>query len=116
MSPLHVRDRGETVQVLEGEVTFYVGAEVVHARAGDVVVVPPSAPRTFRVSSERARWLVVTDLRSPARYEDFARAVAPADPAATGSAWPSEDEVASLRAIAAANGITVLGPPGTLPG
>jgi quercetin dioxygenase-like cupin family protein len=116
MPPLHVRDRDETVQVLVGEVTFYVGPEVVHARAGDAVVLPRDVPQAFRVVSERARWLVVTELRSLVRYEDFGRVVAPAEPSAHPRAWASEDDAATVSAIAAANGITVLGPPGLLPG
>jgi len=115
MPPLHARDRDETVQVLVGEVTFYVGHEVVYARAGDAVVLPRDVPRAFRVVSERARWLVVTEVRSLVRYEDFGRAVAPADPSPSPRAWASEDDAATVRAIAAANGITVLGPPGMLP-
>ena len=117
MPPLHTRDRDESYHVLEGAVTFYVGNEVVRARAGDVVVAPAGAPRTFRVESPRARWLVMTVVRSLSRYEDFARAVARPSAVATGEAptWPSADEEASLAAIAAANGIAVLGPPGMLP-
>jgi quercetin dioxygenase-like cupin family protein len=115
MPPLYVRDRDETVQVLRGEVTFYVGREVVRARAGDAVVLPRDVPRTFRVESERARWLVVTEVRSLVRYEDFGRAVASAEPSRVPQAWDSEDDAATVGAIAAANGIVVLGPPGTLP-
>jgi mannose-6-phosphate isomerase-like protein (cupin superfamily) len=117
MPPLHAHDRDESYRVLEGEVVFYVGDETVLARAGEVVVAPSGVPRTFVVTSERARWLLMTTLRSPARYGDFTRAVTrpgrirPAE----GPAWPSEEEAAALAAIAAANGIEILGPPGMLP-
>jgi len=112
MPPLHTHDRDETFQVLEGEVVFFVGDEIVDGRAGDVVVAPRDVPRTYRVASGTARWLVVTALRSPVRYEDFTRAVTCPD--ASGS-WPSPEEEATVAAIASANGITVLGPPGALP-
>jgi quercetin dioxygenase-like cupin family protein len=114
MPPLHAHDVDETYQVLEGAVLFHVGDETVLASAGDVVVAPRHVPRTFRVLSERARWLVVTSLRSLARFEDFQRAVARAAPDSS-SDWPSPEEQATVSAIAAANGIDILGPPGRLP-
>ena len=110
MPPLHTRDRDESYLVLEGEVVFYVGAEEVVAHAGDAVVAPRGAERTFRVASPRARWLILTDVDSHERYVDFLRAVAPPD-----GGRPSEDEHAALTAVAAANGIGIVGPPGLLP-
>jgi hypothetical protein len=110
MPPLHRRNEDERYRVLEGELTFYVGDQVVRAGAGDVVVAPRGVRRTFRVESEWARWLVVTRVCSAERFEDFGRALA--RPAAD---WPSPDEAAAVAAIGAANGIEVLGPPGSLP-
>src|SRR5256885_14108960 len=72
MAPLHRRDEHEAYRVLEGEVTFFVGADVVEAASGDVVVAPGGAPRTFRVESESARWLVLTTVSSLERFNDFA--------------------------------------------
>ena len=116
MPPLHAHEHDESYEIIEGEVTFFVGAEVVRATRGEVVVAPKGIARTFRVESERARWLVMTSLRSPTRYNEFAHAVA--QPVGDGTAhptWPSAEEASALQAIAAANGITVLGPPGALP-
>ncbi len=110
MPPLYVHAENESYYVVEGEITFYVGDEIVHARAGDAVPVAGGLERTFRVTSEGARWLVATRARSYRRYDDFARALA--RPAAS---WPSPEEEASIGAIAGANGIEILGPPGTLP-
>ena len=110
MPPLHRRDEEETYHVLEGTLTFYVGGEVLRARRGDHVVAAPGAHRTFRVESERARWLVVTRVCSLERFEDFSRALAERVPA-----WPSPEEAAAVAAIGAPNGIEVLGPPGALP-
>src|SRR3954463_12697426 len=103
MAPLLRRDEGETYRVLEGEVVFFVGDDVVWARAGDVVVAPAGVERTFRVDSDRgARWLVVTHVRSLDRFTDFGRAVgAPLpDPSA---GWPSESERNAVAALAADN-------------
>jgi quercetin dioxygenase-like cupin family protein len=110
MPPLHTRDEEESYHVLEGELTFYVGGDAVRAGSGDRVVAPRGARRTFRVESERARWLVVTRVRSVERFEDFGRALA-----RSASGWPSAEEAATVAAIGAANGIEVLGPPGSLP-
>lgn len=111
MPPLLTRDRDESYLVLEGEVVFHVGGETVHARAGEAVVAPRGAERTFRVVSRRARWLVLTAVRSAERYADFLRAVA----RPVTDRWPSPEEHAALTALAAANGIAILGPPGSLP-
>jgi mannose-6-phosphate isomerase-like protein (cupin superfamily) len=114
MPPLARRDEQETYRVLAGEVVFFVGNDMVWAGPGDVVVAPAGAARTFRVASDGARWLVLTQVRSLDRYTDFARAVsAPlADPC---SGWPSSGEHAAVESMAAANGIELLGPPGALP-
>ena len=110
MPPLHRRGEDESYRVLEGELTFYVDGDELRAGPDDVVAVPRDARRTFRVESAWARWLVVTRVRSVARYEDFGRALAcPVEE------WPSAEEAAAVAAIAAANGIEVLGPPGLLP-
>jgi quercetin dioxygenase-like cupin family protein len=117
MPPLHAHDRDESYHVLEGEVLFYVGGETVLARSGEVVVAPKDVARTFLVTSESARWLVMTTLRSLVRYEDFTRAVTRPGRSRLGEAptWPSAEEAQTVAAIAAANGIELLGPPGMLP-
>ena len=76
MAPLHARTEDETYHVLTGELTFFVGDEIVRARAGDVVVAPRGVPHTYRVESDGTRWLVLTRLVSVARFEDFGRALA----------------------------------------
>ena len=114
MPPLVRRDEQETYRVLSGEVVFFVGNDMVWAGPGDVVVAPPGAARTFRVASDGARWLVLTNVRSLDRFTDFGRAVS--TPLADSRAgWPSRDEHAAVESMAAANGIELLGPPGALP-
>jgi mannose-6-phosphate isomerase-like protein (cupin superfamily) len=112
MPPLHTRDEAEAYRVQEGRVTFFVGGETVSAGPGDVVVAPAGVERTFRVESERARWLVLTHVRSLPRFEDFGRAVS----APVAGGWPSLEELATVTSLARANGIELVGPPGTLPG
>jgi mannose-6-phosphate isomerase-like protein (cupin superfamily) len=111
MPPLHTRDEGEAYRVTRGIVTFFVGGETVSAGPGDIVVAPAGVERTLRVESDRATWLVLTHVRSLARFEDWGRAVS--EPVVGG--WPSLEEVATVASIARANGIELVGPPGALP-
>jgi mannose-6-phosphate isomerase-like protein (cupin superfamily) len=115
MPPLYRRDEAETYRVLEGEVLFFIGDEIVPAGPGDVVVAAAGAERAFRVESEDARWLVLTRVTSLELFLDFNRAVV--EPVAVPiSGWPSAEEETALGSIGAANGIELLGPPGVLPG
>lgn len=110
MPPLHAHEDDVRYEVLIGKLTFDVGGDVVAAREGAVVDVPAGVPHTFRVDTDGARWTVTTRVRSTARFEDLGLALArPVDE------WPSADERAALEAIAAANGISILGPPGARP-
>ena len=110
-SPLHVHSReDEWFYVLEGELTFWVGGEVSVAPAGTFVFGPKGIPHTFIVSSEEARFLLVTE---PAGFEQFMRAVG--EPAARLEIPPPATEppdVAALTAAAAQYGIEIVGPPG----
>ena len=114
MPPLHARAEDETYYVVAGDVTFFVGDEVVQASSGDVVVAPSGVPRTYRVESDGARWLVLTRVASVTRFEDFGRAHAVPDRARL-PRWSADADAAGVGAIAAANDISVLGPPGTFP-
>ena len=78
-SPLHVHhNEDEWFYVIDGELTFWVGGQVISAPAGSFVYGPRDIPHTFMVSSEQARFLLVTE---PAGFEGFMRACSePADP------------------------------------
>ena len=72
-SPLHVHHReDEWFYVLEGELTIWVGGRTVVAGAGAFLFGPRDVPHTFVVSSEQARFLLVTQ---PAGFEGFLRAL-----------------------------------------
>jgi quercetin dioxygenase-like cupin family protein len=110
-SPLHVHSReDEWFYVIEGEVTFWVDGETIVAPAGSFVFGPKGTPHTFIVSSEQARFLLVTE---PAGFERFMRAAG--EPAARLEIPPPATEppdVAALTAAAAQYGIEITGPPG----
>jgi quercetin dioxygenase-like cupin family protein len=110
-SPLHVHHReDEWFYIVDGELTFWVGGELIVAAAGAFVYGPREIPHTFTVSSEQARFLLVTE---PAGFEGFVRACAePAERQAIPPAASEPPDVARMAAIAAEYGIDIIGPPG----
>jgi quercetin dioxygenase-like cupin family protein len=110
-SPLHVHRReDEWFYVTEGELTFWVGGQVVQAPAGSFVYGPRDIPHTFEITSDQARFLLVTE---PAGFERFMRAAGEPAQSLTLPPPPSEPpDPAQLAALAAEVGIEILGPPG----
>ena len=112
MPPLHVHREDESFHVFEGSLTVYLGEDAVRVEEGETFVAPGGIPHTYRVESAKARVLTMSRVDSAARYDDFLRAVA----RPTGApAWATEEDEATVTAIAAAAGITVLSAPGELP-
>jgi quercetin dioxygenase-like cupin family protein len=110
-SPLHVHhNEDEWFYVLEGELTIWVDGKTIVAGAGSFVFGPRDVPHTFIVTSEQARFLLVTE---PGDFEGFVRALA--EPAAAAEIPPAPaappDMEPVLRA-AAEFGLEILGPPG----
>jgi len=92
-SPLHVHRReDEWFYVIEGELTLWVGGHVINAPAGSFVYGPRDIPHTYTVSSDTARFLVVTE---PAGFDDFVRTLA--QPAAERVIPPPGDRAARCR-------------------
>ena len=108
MPPLQSHTTRTTYSVLDGSITFFVGGRTIGAATGATVVAEAGVAHTFRIESDGARWRVATDVASIARFDDFGRALA--HPCAM-----TEQDTATVSAIAAANGIRVLGSPGLLP-
>lgn len=110
-SPLHVHRReDEWFYVTEGELTFWVGGQVVAAPAGSFVYGPRDVPHTFEIASDEARFLLVSE---PAGFDAFVRAIA--EPAQELTVPPPPDEPHDperLATVAADYGIEILGPPG----
>ena len=60
MPPLHVhRTDDELFHVIEGELTAYVGDEVVRLDPGESAFAPRDISHTYRVESDGAHWLTV---------------------------------------------------------
>jgi quercetin dioxygenase-like cupin family protein len=110
-SPLHVHhNESEWFYVLEGELTIWVDGETVVAGPGSFVFGPRDVPHTFVVSSEQARFLLVTE---PAGMEGFVRALAaPAERPEIPPAPTAPPDMEPVLAAAAEHGIEILGPRG----
>ena len=110
-SPLHIHRReDEWFYVLDGELTFWVGGDVITAAAGAFVYGPRDVAHTFVVSSETARFLLVTE---PAGFEDFMRAASvPAERMEIPPAPTEPPDLLALIQLAAEYGIEIIGPPG----
>ncbi len=113
MPPLHVHAADESFHLFEGSLTLYLGEDAVRLEAGETLVAPAGIAHTYRAESAKARVLTRSRVESAARYDDFLRAVA--RPSESGApAWATEEDEATVSAIAAAAGITVLSAPGAL--
>jgi quercetin dioxygenase-like cupin family protein len=110
-SPLHVHHReDEWFYVIEGELTLWVGGDVIKAPAGSFVYGPRDVPHTFVVSSDEARFLLVAE---PAGFEEFFRAMS--QPATALTVPPPTElpaDPSPMIAAAAEYGVEILGPPG----
>lgn len=109
-SPTHLHTReDESFYVLEGEVTFSIGDEVVHATAGSFVFLPRGVPHRFVLASEHVRML---NLCSPAGFEGFFEALSvPAEAMTLPPPPDGPPDIVRLLAAAAAYGVEILGPP-----
>ena len=110
-SPLHVHhNEDEWFWVLEGELTFWVGGEVIAAPAGSFVYGPRDVPHTFVVASEQARFLLVTE---PGAFSEFVRALSvPAESRSIPPQAIPRPDPERMTAVAAEYGLEILGPPG----
>lgn len=110
-SPLHVHhDEDEWFYVTEGELTFWIGGRVVVAGAGSFVYGPRDIPHTFLVSSDTARFLLVTE---PAGFEGFVRAAGePATQLVIPPPATEPPDVERMARLASEHGMEILGPPG----
>lgn len=112
--PLHVHEHeDETFYVLSGSVTLWAGdAPPVRLVPGEYALAPHGVPHTYKAGDEGAVMLVST---LPGAMTAFVRE---AGTPALRRELPVLDgppDVERLARIAAAHGITLLGPPGMLP-
>jgi quercetin dioxygenase-like cupin family protein len=114
MPPLHVhRDHDEVFYVLRGRLSLHLPGSTVELGPGEAAVGPAGVPHTYRVeSAEGATWVVTTTTGGFARFIAETSVPAEGEGYAPQERWPSPE---TLGAVAAQNGIELLGPPGLLP-
>lgn len=67
--PPHVHEwQDEAIYLLEGEMTFYAGGQIINAQAGSLVSIPRGTVHNFRVESETAR---ILNFYVPANIDRF---------------------------------------------
>jgi quercetin dioxygenase-like cupin family protein len=106
--PPHVHhDEDEVFHVIQGELSLTVDGETRTVPAGETAFAPRGVPHTYRVESERARWLVLT---APGEFESFVRAASrPAEQATLPPrVEPTPEQVAGLARLSATHGIELL--------
>ena len=99
----------ESFYVLDGELTFYLGDDPpVAAPAGSFVFIPGEVVHSFRVSSDTARYLIIT---TP-RHEQFYRAIS--QPAPSRDLPPAEPmDMDAVMKACEQYGVEIVGePPG----
>jgi quercetin dioxygenase-like cupin family protein len=100
-APLHVHHRDdEGFWILEGDLTFEVGDEVIDASAGDYVFGPRDIPHRFTVGDRGCRMLFIM---VPGGMEDVIRATS--EPAPTRTLPPPPEEEPSAEEIEGAKAI-----------
>jgi quercetin dioxygenase-like cupin family protein len=110
--PYHIHHtEDECFFLLEGELVLLIDGETKRVLPGETHQAPKGVPHTYRVVSERARWLVVTThgdferfVREASRPADSAELPPPAGP-------PTPEQEKTLAELALRHGIELIGPP-----
>ena len=102
----------EGFYILEGEMTYYVGEQIIKAHSGSYLFAPKDVPHAFTVDSGPARLLFVF---SPAGLEGLVREMGEparslAVPPQPGEP-PDEAEMERMATTAGRYGAEILGPP-----
>ena len=107
--PPHVhRYEDEHFYIVDGQVTFYIGGEQMHAEPGSWAVVPKGAVHNFVIETESARFLVFF---TPSGFERFFMEMS--EPATSLSEPPAQSgppDIAHMISLAEKYGCTFLPP------
>ena len=67
--PRHVHTwEDEVVTIKEGNITYFVGDDIIFAKPGDTVILPKNVPHHFAITSEKMRVVLVA---TSANFGDF---------------------------------------------
>ena len=105
--PPHVHSREEeSFYILEGEITFQIGEELVVATAGMFANMPVGTPHSFKNESNQPAKMIISI--APAGLEEmFFEFDVPLPEGSTSALPPTKDEIEKLLAIAPKYGIDI---------
>ena len=105
--PPHVHSREEEgFFVLEGEITFHVGADRIVAKAGEFANIPIGTPHSFKNESNQSAKMLITI--APAGLERmFFEVGTPLQQGATTAPHPTKEEIEKLLEVAPQYGIEI---------
>jgi len=67
--PRHVHDReDETFNIMDGEISFFIGENMIKAYPGDIVFAPRGVAHSFRIDTETAK---VRVMLTPGGFDQF---------------------------------------------
>jgi quercetin dioxygenase-like cupin family protein len=106
--PPHVHSREEEgFYILEGEITFFVGAERITATAGMFANMPIGTPHSFKNESDKPAKMLITV--APAGIEEmFFEVGRPLEEGSTSALPPTKEEIEKLLKLAPKYGVTML--------
>jgi quercetin dioxygenase-like cupin family protein len=114
MPPPHVHERdAESIFVLEGEITVYTSAGEAVLGPGQAGHVPAGEPHTVRATAAGSTRAII--ISAPAGLATFLRAAGVPAEREELPVLDGPPDVARLMSAAEQAGMTLLGPPGTLP-
>ena len=78
--PRHVHTKEDEVFIIrEGNITFFIGDDIIQAKGGDTVYLPVNVPHHFTITSDVVKGIVIA---TPGNIEHFFRSIA----------WVTEDK------------------------
>ena len=105
--PLHLHEHeDETFYVKRGSMIFYVGEEIIEAKAGDYVFAPRGIQHRFVTGPEETEFILTA---SPAGFDSFVKELGtsvPANAPLPQVGPPTEEEIIGLVTISKKYGIT----------
>ncbi len=111
-SPRHLHEReDEGFYVVDGEVTFAIGDEMIEGTAGTSAFVPRGVEHAFKIESPDTKLLLLLTPGNAGHEEMFTEMGEPAATHAVPSPPSDPPNIERLATIAARHGTTIVGPP-----
>jgi len=105
--PLHLHEHeDETFYIKRGSMIFYVGEEIIEAKAGDYVFAPRGIQHRFVTGSEETEFILTA---SPAGFDSFVKELGisvPENAPLPQVGPPTEEEIVGLVTVSKKYGIT----------